>query len=219
MDRELLKYARRRRRRRGSAATALLGLIILIIAALNQPATTQKAPTGPSTSTKPTVQEQLEEVAGDVLDAQPGLWHVTQVIDGDTIEVRLDGRLERVRLLGIDTPETHDPRKPVQCFGEVAAAHAAKLLDGQNVRLEPDPLNSDRDKYRRLLRYVYLPDGTLVNAALIRDGYAFAYTVFPLTRLEEFRALEAEARTAGRGLWGGCNVDDSRDIKQTTGAR
>ncbi|MDF2461663.1 MAG: nuclease (SNase domain protein) [Candidatus Saccharibacteria bacterium] len=218
MDEELRKYARRRlRRKRGSVVTALLALIILIVATLNQPATTQKPPANPST--KPTVQEQLEDVAGDVLDAQPGQWHVTQVIDGDTIEVKLDGRLERVRLLGIDTPETHDPRKPVQCFGEAAAAHATALLKNQNVRLEPDPLNSDRDKYLRLLRYVYLPDGTLVNAALIRDGYAFAYTVFPLTRLEEFRALEAEARTAGRGLWGGCNVDDSKDIKQTTEAR
>jgi micrococcal nuclease len=214
MDEELRKYARHRRRKRGSAVTALLALIILIIATLGPPATTQKPQ-----STKPTIQEKLEEVAGDVLDAQPGQYHVTQVIDGDTIEVKLANRLERVRLLGIDTPETHDPRKPVQCFGEAAAAHAENLLKNQNVRLEPDPINSDRDKYQRLLRYVYLPDGTLVNAALIRDGYAFAYTVFPLTQLEEFRALEAEARAAGRGLWGGCNVDDSKDIKQTSGAR
>ena len=104
-------------------------------------------------------------------------------------------------------------------FGEAAAAHSKALLEGKNVRLEPDPTNSDRDKYRRLLRYVYLPDGTLVNARLIADGYAFAYTIFPFTRLDEFRGLESEARTANRGLWAGCNVDDSKDIKQTTGPK
>jgi micrococcal nuclease len=114
-------------------------------------------------------------------------------------------------------PETHDPRKPVQCIGEVAAAHTKALLEGKDVRLEPDPTDSDRDKYHRLLRYIYLPDGTLVNAELVRDGYAFAYVIFPLTKLDEFRALETDARTHNRGLWAGCNVNESTDIKQTAG--
>jgi micrococcal nuclease len=217
MDEQPLLKIRRRRRSRGTAG-ALLGILILIILAINPEASTQPSTTpSPSASVSPTP---TATTLGDaVLDAQPGLYRVTQVIDGDTIEVSIDNRLERVRLLGIDTPETHDPRKPVQCFGEVAAAYAEGMLDGKNVRLEPDPQNSDRDKYQRLLRYVYLSDGTLVNAQLIREGYAFAYTVFPLTRLDEFRELERQARTAGRGLWGGCNVDDSKAVKQTTGSR
>ncbi len=149
--------------------------------------------------------------------AQPGLAHVTRDVDGDTINVQIAGQNETVRFIGLDTPETHDPRKPVQCFGEIAAAHTKSLLEGKNVRLEPDPADSDRDKYHRLLRYVYLPDGTLVNADLIRDGYAFAYTIFPFTKLDEFRTLEADARNNNRGLWAGCNVDTSTDIKQTAG--
>ncbi|MDB5178713.1 MAG: hypothetical protein JWN01_656, partial [Patescibacteria group bacterium] len=116
-------------------------------------------------------------------------------------------------------PETHDPRKPVQCFGLAAATHTKATLEGQNVRLEPDPTNSDRDKYGRLLRYVYLPDGTLFNAELVRDGYAFAYVVFPLAKLEEFRALEREARDQNRGLWAGCAINDTTKIKQTAGSK
>jgi micrococcal nuclease len=132
----------------------------------------------------------------------------------------VDGRRkETVRFIGMDTPETHDPRKPVQCFGETAAAHTKALLEGKNVRLEPDSTNSDRDKYNRLLRYIHLPDGTLVNAKLIRDGYAFAYTVFPFTRLEEFRSLESGARAANAGLWGSCRINESSQIKQTAGRK
>ena len=100
-------------------------------------------------------------------------------IDGDTIVVKISGHEETVRFIGADTPETHDPRKPVQCFGPTAAAHTKSLRDRQKRTSGRRPQDSDRDKYGRLLRYVYLPDGTLLNAELIRDGYAFAYTVFP----------------------------------------
>lgn len=177
--------------------------------------------------TAPSQFQQLTMAAGhtlgstthSVLDAQPGLWHVSRTIDGDTIVVALSGRQETVRLLGIDTPETHDPRKPVQCFGQAAADHTRQLLQDKNVRLEPDPTDSDRDKYGRLLRYVYLPDGTLINARLIADGYAFAYTIFPLTKLDDFIALQAAARDHNRGLWASCRVNDSSDIKQTNGPK
>jgi micrococcal nuclease len=158
-----------------------------------------------------------QPIQDKVIASQPGLWEVTKVVDGDTIDVAINDQRETVRFIGIDTPETKDPRKQVQCFGQAASAHSHSLLDGKYVRLEPDPTNSDRDKYHRLLRYVYLPDGTLVNAVMIRDGYAFAYTVFPFERSDEFRALESEARTSERGLWGSCSVDDSKVIKQTTG--
>ncbi len=152
-----------------------------------------------------------------LLNQQPGLYPVVRVNDGDTIVVKTPAGNESVRLLGVDTPEVKDPRKPVQCFGEAASAHTKQALNGASVRLEPDPTNTDRDKYGRLLRYVYLPDGTLYNAALIRDGYGFAYTVFPITKLEEFRALEADARANSRGLWAGCHINDTNKVKQTTG--
>ncbi len=154
-----------------------------------------------------------------IASLQPGLYPVTHVSDGDTITVKIEGKDASIRMLGVDTPEVHDPRKPVQCFGQIASDHTKARLNGSKVRLEPDPTNTDRDKYGRLLRYVYLPDGTLYNAELIRDGYAFAYTVFPLVRLDEFRTLEREAREGSRGLWAGCAIDEHDKIKQTTSTK
>lgn len=156
------------------------------------------------------------EVQKNLINSQPGLYPVTHINDGDTIVVDIDGTKETIRLIGVDTPEVKDPRKPVQCFGQAASAHTKLALTGKSVRLVPDPTNSDRDKYKRLLRYVLLPDGTDYNASLIRDGFGFAYTVFPYTKMEEYRSLEREARDANRGLWGGCDVDDATKIKQTT---
>jgi micrococcal nuclease len=148
--------------------------------------------------------------------AQPGLVPILHINDGDTIVVEIAEKRETVRLIGVDTPEVKDPRKPVQCFGEAASAHTKAALTGKSVRLVPDPLDSDRDKYGRLLRYVLLPDGTDYNATLIRDGYGFAYTVFPYSKLDQYRALEREARDANRGLWAGCGVDAETKVKQTT---
>ena len=145
----------------------------------------------------------------------PGTWRVSQAVDGDTLLVAQNGRQETVRLIGVDTPETKDPRKPIQCFGYAAADHTRHLAEGKSVRLEADPNDSDRDKYKRLLRYVYLPDGTLLNAELIKDGYAFAYTVFSFTKIDEFRQLEKDARVNNRGLWSGCQIDETSLIKQT----
>jgi micrococcal nuclease len=130
-------------------------------------------------------------------------------VDGDTLVVEIAGRTERVRLIGVDTPETVHPQKPVEHFGKEASAFTKQLAEGQRVRLEPDPQNADRDKYNRLLRYVYLPDGRLLNAEIIAQGYGHAYTRFPFAKMEEFRALEREAREAGRGLW-----SDSTDGKK-----
>lgn len=143
---------------------------------------------------------------------------VTEVSDGDTIKVRMGDKVETVRFIGMDTPETKDPRKAVQCFGQQASEFTKNLLLNKQVRLESDPNDSDRDKYKRLLRYVYLDD-ELINAKLIHDGYAFAYVVFPFTKLDEFRTLEAEARANNRGLWAGCTVNDSSQVKQTNDAR
>jgi len=126
---------------------------------------------------------------------------VTRVVDGDTLVVSIAGREERGRLIGVDTPETVHPQKPVEYFGKEASAFTKRMAEGAVVRLETDPGTADRDKYNRLLRYVYLPDGKLLNAEIIAQGYGFAYTSFPFSKMEEFRQLEREAREAGRGLW------------------
>lgn len=135
---------------------------------------------------------------------QAGFYHVTQFDDGDTIIVDMNGREEKIRFIGVDTPETKDPRKPVQCFGKAASAFTKDLIGSQPVRLESDPSDTNRDRYGRLLRYVYLPDGRLVNLEIIRQGFGFAYVSFPVEKIEAFKAAQAEARAANRGLWAGC---------------
>lgn len=134
---------------------------------------------------------------------QKNIHEVTKVVDGDTIEVFVDGKKEKVRLIGIDTPETVDPRKPVQCFGREASAKAKELLLGKQVTLESDPTQSDRDRYGRLLRYIFLEDGTNSNMQMIREGFAHEYTYQdnPYKYQEEFREAEIDARESGRGMW------------------
>lgn len=125
---------------------------------------------------------------------------VVRVSDGDTIRVRLAGGREvPVRYIGIDTPETVDPRKDVQCYGREASAFNAKLVAGKTVELEKDV--SETDKYDRLLRYVWA-DGKMVNEELVRGGYARSSAYPPDVKYQDrFRALEAEARQRGIGLW------------------
>lgn len=140
---------------------------------------------------------------------QPGLYDVALVVDGDTIEVEMNGTIERVRFIGVDTPEKNHPEKPVQCFAQAATDHLKDLIGSSEVRLESDPTNQNRDRYNRLLRYVYLPDDTLLNAEQIADGYGFAYTAFPFSKMLEFQALEAQARQQNLGLWGSCDIEQS----------
>ncbi|MEI6729230.1 MAG: thermonuclease family protein [bacterium] len=125
------------------------------------------------------------------------LFTVTQVVDGDTIKVSDLGTL---RLIGIDTPETKDPRKVVQCFGVEASNRAKELLTGKNVYLVFDPANRI-DKYGRTLAYVFREDGYFFNAEMIKDGYANSYTKYPHPRLEDFNNFQKEARENQRGLW------------------
>ncbi|CAN5391939.1 hypothetical protein BH10PAT3_BH10PAT3_2210 [soil metagenome] len=147
----------------------------------------------------------LQTAAAKVQQAQPGTYRVSEFVDGDTIAVDMNGKNEKIRFIGVDTPETHDPRKAVQCFGLAAAAFTKGLIGDSNVRLENDPINTNRDRYNRLLRYVYLPDGRLVNAEIIRQGFGFAYTGFPFTKSSEFVDYQVAARKAGKGLWGSCS--------------
>jgi len=122
-----------------------------------------------------------------------------RAVDGDTLVVDLNGSREKVRLIGVDTPETVHPSKPVQHFGKEASAFTKRMAAGKRVRLEYD--GQKRDRYGRLLAYVYLQDGTFLNAEIVKQGYGFAYTRFPFKYMEQFRQYEREAREASRGLW------------------
>ena len=125
---------------------------------------------------------------------------VTRVIDGDTIELS-NGK--KVRYIGIDTPETVDTRKPVQCFGKEASKANKDLVLKKTVILKKDV--SETDKYGRLLRYVYLEDGTFVNLWLVKNGYASVYTYPPdIQHSEDFVAAQKDARNNKLGLWNAC---------------
>ena len=137
---------------------------------------------------------------------------VDRVVDGDTVTVVITGRVDgpgagmarvgeeyRLRLIGIDTPESVKPNSPVECFGKEASAAATALLEGVDVKLVKDV--EEADQYDRLLRYVYI-ESEMANARLVANGYATAYTYPPNVRWSEtFVQLEREARESGRGLW------------------
>jgi micrococcal nuclease len=127
---------------------------------------------------------------------------VSNVVDGDTLDVTIGGVEQRIRMLGMDTPETKHPSKPVECFGQEASEQASALLQGQVVLLEADQSQGDADRYGRLLRFVWLPDGRLVNFVLIAEGYAFEYTYNrPHHYQAQFQAAETAAREQQAGLW------------------
>jgi micrococcal nuclease len=137
----------------------------------------------------------------------PGRATVVHVVDGDTIDVTIGGHRERVRLIGINTPETVDPRRPVECFGHEASEHTKTLLPaGTAVDLVRDV--EPRDAYGRLLAYVYRrPDGLFVNLDLATQGYADLLTFPPnIAHVDEFRGAVAAARRSSRGLWSRCQA-------------
>ena len=138
---------------------------------------------------------------------------VVKVVDGDTLSVSLNGKTETVRVIGIDTPETVDPRKPVQCFGQKASDMAKEQLLNQTVQLESDPTQGELDKYNRLLRYVWLDDGSSdFGAIMIQFGYAHEYTYsLPYKHQEKYKKLQKEAEQGKKGLW----ADDACPITPT----
>ncbi len=195
--------------------TLLAGLLLIGILDLSYAYATRQfstgvrnpAPTFASTTTA------LSQAAPNVTTSTQGSTTSTlttnsqliRVVDGDTVVVRFDGEVKdsKIRLLGINTPEVVDPRKPVECFGKEASKRMHALVDGKRLLLKADSLADERDKYDRLLRNIYLSDGTDVNALLVREGYAYAYLSFPLdpARKRELKKLEQDARIAQRGLW------------------
>ncbi len=133
---------------------------------------------------------------------------VTKVVDGDTVHVRIKstGIKEKVRIIGLDTPELHHPRKPVQYFAKEAKVQAEKLLKDKTITLRLDQVNvakGHRDRYGRLLAHVILSDGTSFAERMIRDGFGHAYVKYPFDPqfMERYRRAEREARKSNKGFW------------------
>ncbi|HYG84020.1 MAG TPA: thermonuclease family protein [Verrucomicrobiae bacterium] len=139
---------------------------------------------------------------------EPGYYKVVDFADGDTITVDMNGKREKVRLIGVDTPEKQHPDKPKQCYSHQASEFTKQRITAQGgvVRLVADPTNDPRDRYNRLLRYVYLKDNTLLNKELIATGHGFEYTLFPFQKKDEFITTQAAAKSAKKGLWGACTT-------------
>ncbi|MBI5457768.1 thermonuclease family protein [Candidatus Kaiserbacteria bacterium] len=151
---------------------------------------------------------QLADVAAVMTDATTtpalpqNIYPVVKVVDGDTLDVLKEGKTIRLRLIGLDTPETVDPRKPVQCFGQAASDKAREMLAGKIVRLEYDASQGMLDKYGRTLAYVFMKDGANFNEYMIAEGYGHEYTYnLPYKYQREFKAAEKSAREQKKGLW------------------
>jgi len=151
-------------------------------------------------SSTPTITEESEEE-----DTKTGKQEakVVRVVDGDTIEVSFNGKTETVRFIGINTPETVDPRKPVECYGERASAAAKEMLTSETVWLESDPSQSDRDKYNRLLRYVWTDDAVVdFGKVMISTGFAYEYTYdVPYKYQAVYKQSQKDAEQKKLGLW------------------
>jgi len=162
----------------------------------NIPPTSYSAPETPSVSPSTQVVEKT------VVSTAKTYYSVQKVIDGDTLSVAMNGEIVTIRLIGIDTPETVHPSKPVECFGKEATNKAKAILAGTMVYLEQDPSQGTYDKYGRLLAYVFLSDGTNFNQMMIEKGYGYEYT-YNLSYIYQakFQSAEQEAKTYQRGLW------------------
>lgn len=130
------------------------------------------------------------------------LYQVASITDGDTIKVNINGAVETIRFIGMDTPETKDPRKPVQCFGFKATSKMQSYAQSKKVRLEADGSQGDRDRYGRLLRYVYTDDGKNIAYEMIKGGFAHEYTYnLPYKYQAQFKTAQKYARDNDKGLW------------------
>ena len=182
--------------RRPASRVAVLPLLALVaVVAVLLGGCRPEAP--PRLATSPSERASWPGVPAGAVQAR-----VERVVDGDTFIAELAGRGERIRIIGVDTPETVDPNRPVQAYGKEASSFAKRMLGGRTVRLVGDV--EPRDRYGRLLAYVWLPDGTFWNALLAAEGYAQLITIPPdVTYASLFRRLVDEARSAHRGLWAG----------------
>jgi micrococcal nuclease len=135
-------------------------------------------------------------------DTREGPYKVVKVVDGDTIEAFLDEKITKIRIIGLNTPETVDPRKKVECFGKEASTQANVLLNNKLIYLESDPTQQNTDKYGRLLRYIFLEDGTNFAEWMIKNGYGYEYTYDnPYKYRDLFKQAQNDAENNQKGLW------------------
>ncbi|MBU3968623.1 thermonuclease family protein [Patescibacteria group bacterium] len=195
------------------------GILILFIGVLIGMQFRNTAGQSPVLSKSKITNEKTNEAnVQNVLEPQNKLqtetYKVTRVVDGDTIDIEIGDKIERVRYIGIDTPETVDPRKPVQCFGIEASKKNKELVEGKMVRLEKDI--TDRDKYNRLLRYVFVDD-VFINLELVKQGFAYSYSYPPdIKHQDEFLKAQQEAEKTKQGLWSACPTEQEQTISTPT---
>jgi micrococcal nuclease len=150
--------------------------------------------------------EEVDEKTNETNETIEQSAQVLHIFDGDTFSVRIDGKVETVRALGIDAPESGAKYTIKECYSAEATKRAVELLGGQEVKLAADPTQADRDKYQRLLRYVYLSDGRFFNKIMIKEGFAREYTFE--NKAYQFQAEFRESQTIAQqnrfGLWGEC---------------
>jgi len=158
-----------------------------------------------SIQVNPTPDVAISQPQQSVQGASTGIQigQVVKVVDGDTLDVEIGGVRDKIRVIGIDTPEVVDPRKPVECFGKAASDFAKQTLSGKTVELESDPTQGDRDKYDRLLRFVFLSEGATDYGKLaISEGYAHEYTYdLPYKYQKDYKLAEHDAQKTKKGLW------------------
>lgn len=171
--------------------TELLEIVMFVVLSLFWPAHLTQPTTTPTPLPTP-----------QILTASASSYLVTAVVDGDTFKVASDESIFTVRIIGVNTPETKDPRKEVECFGTEASEKLTELIADETVILTIDPTQTERDRYNRLLRYVHLLDGTDIGKLLIEEGYAHEYTYnSPYLRQKEYQTAEETARKNASGFW------------------
>lgn len=161
--------------------------------------------------------QEIEELLLVYQTPEEKYYSVIKVIDGDTVNINKDGEIITLRLIGLDTPETVHPSKPVECFGREASDKAKAMLTGKQVRIETDSSQGEYDKYGRTLAYIHLEDGTHFNKYMIEEGYGYEYTYdLPYKYQTEFKQAQQEARVDKRGLWAPdvCDVVESTNTTQ-----
>lgn len=177
----------------------LVTILTAVLVFLDQNSQSPNSELSPNTS-PPAMGESVVPVETSVKTG--GEVPVVRIVDGDTLVALVNGKEEKIRMLGINAPESVDPRRKVECFGKEASAELHLLLDGKSVELVADATQDDRDKYGRLLRYVMLADGSDVNATMIKEGFAYEYTYrLPYERQKEYKQFQIDAETSGKGLW------------------
>lgn len=154
--------------------------------------------------------EPTEVKRGWVVESSKTLYPVLFIYDGDTIAISMKGKTEKIRLIGIDSPETSEKYRSVECHGKEATNRATELLKNKKVRIEMDETQDNEDVYGRSLRYIFLEDGTFFNQLMIEEGFAKEYTFKgkEYKYQKEFRAAEKKAREEKKGLWGECETKE-----------